>query len=45
LKLYQRALKLHTDGEWEEAHRAYDELFSSDIFQGDAEEEEVTTLR
>ncbi|KAI5841141.1 hypothetical protein DFP73DRAFT_516695 [Morchella snyderi] len=36
LKLYQRALKLHTDGEWDEAHKAYDELFSSDIFQADS---------
>lgn len=36
LKLYQRALKFHTDGDWDEAHKAYDELFSSDIFQADS---------
>lgn len=45
LKLYQRALKLHTDGEWEEAHSAYDELFGSELFQEDAEDEEVGPTR
>ncbi|KAL7269105.1 Histone transcription regulator 3 [Rhizina undulata] len=39
LKLYQKALKLHHDGEWAEAHKAYDELFKSAIFLADADEE------
>jgi outer membrane protein assembly factor BamD (BamD/ComL family) len=39
LKLYQRALKLHTDGAWEEANKAYDDLFQSEIFQIDVEEQ------
>lgn len=35
LKLYQRALKLHTDGAWTEAENAYADLFQSEIFQLD----------
>ncbi|TGZ82588.1 hypothetical protein EX30DRAFT_317948 [Ascodesmis nigricans] len=35
LKLYQRALKLHGDGELEEAKKAYEDLFKSEIFQRD----------
>jgi outer membrane protein assembly factor BamD (BamD/ComL family) len=44
LKLYQRALRLHTDGEWEEAHKAYEDLFRSEIFEVDVEEEVMFQL-
>ncbi len=40
LKLYQRALKLHTDGAWEEARKAYADLFASELFQVDTDHEE-----
>ncbi|KAA8895625.1 hypothetical protein FN846DRAFT_968781 [Sphaerosporella brunnea] len=39
LKLYQQALRLHTDRQWEEAQKAYDELFESEIFHLDVEEQ------
>ncbi|KAF8457831.1 hypothetical protein BGX38DRAFT_1139298 [Terfezia claveryi] len=36
LKIYQRAIKAHSEGNWQEAECAYDELFKSEIF-GQAE--------
>jgi hypothetical protein len=39
LKLYQQALRHHTDGTWEEASKAYEELFRSEIFRLDVEEQ------
>jgi outer membrane protein assembly factor BamD (BamD/ComL family) len=45
LKLYQQALRLHTDRQWEEAQKAYDELFQSEIFQLDVEEQVLHTLQ
>lgn len=39
LKVYQRALRLHTDGAWEDAQKAYEDLFQSEIFQLDVFEE------
>jgi outer membrane protein assembly factor BamD (BamD/ComL family) len=44
LKLYQQALRLHTDRHWEEAQKAYDELFQSEIFQLDVEEQVLRAL-
>lgn len=40
LKLYQVALKLHTEGKWEEANQAYEDLFQSEIFGLDVDQEE-----
>ncbi|CCX34661.1 Similar to Histone transcription regulator 3 homolog; acc. no. Q2UBW0 [Pyronema omphalodes CBS 100304] len=39
LKLYQQALKFHTEGAWDDAQKAYKELFQSEIFRLDLEEQ------
>jgi outer membrane protein assembly factor BamD (BamD/ComL family) len=44
LKHYQKALRLHTEGNWEEAEKAYDELFRSEIFDLDVDEEVLQCL-
>lgn len=45
LKLYQQALRHHTDRQWDKAQKAYGELFQSEIFQIDVEEQVPTHYR